>query len=515
MAIAEVSDDEFLREPPERVALKEDARADSLVMGVTFLLAITVLQKLVGFVRSIVFCGLMDDHQLGRWSLAQSFLLMAAPLAMLGIPGTFGRYFEYYRRRGQQRLFLFRTTTVCFGLGAAVVIAVLCFPAPFASAVFGDPTQTSLMRVLGVTLAAVIVFNFQTELLTAMRRVRAVSIMQLINSLMFAGGGLLLVWMMSWKEASVVISFAIAATVASAFAFLPVMQSWKELPREQAQQAPKQRGFWAKLLPLAGWLWLSDALFNLFDAADRFMIVHFASHADAEALVGQYHSSRVVPILLVAIAAMLSGVIMPYLSSDWESGRRKLVSSRVSLALKLVSVFFTAGSAVILLFSPLLFGWLLSGRYDGGLQVLPLTLVYCVWFSMIMISQSYLFCAEKAGFGSLALAVGLIVNVTLNRLLLPHLGLTGAVLATAAANGVALGGLILFSARYGLRLNVGLLLAGLLPLVLALGVLATVGAIVVVVIAMWKIRTLLSEEEKQLLQGVFQHFRTKFGGRTD
>ena len=42
--------------------------------------------------------------------MAYSFLLLAAPVVVLGLPGSFGRYLERFRQRGQLRTFLRRAT---------------------------------------------------------------------------------------------------------------------------------------------------------------------------------------------------------------------------------------------------------------------------------------------------------------------------------------------------------------------------------------------------------------------
>ena len=73
--------------------------ADSLTTGVAYLMAITVIQRGIGFVRTALFCRLLPEHELGQWSLALSFLMLCAPLTMLGITGSFGRYVEHYRSR--------------------------------------------------------------------------------------------------------------------------------------------------------------------------------------------------------------------------------------------------------------------------------------------------------------------------------------------------------------------------------------------------------------------------------
>ena len=91
-------------------------RTDTLVGGVFILLLLTVIQRMVGFLREILFCRWFDAEQLGQWDMAFGFLMLAAPLAVLSLPGTFGRYVERYRQQGQLRRFLLRMAAVCAAL---------------------------------------------------------------------------------------------------------------------------------------------------------------------------------------------------------------------------------------------------------------------------------------------------------------------------------------------------------------------------------------------------------------
>ncbi len=77
--------------------------ADSLRMGIMLLVGVTVVQKLVGFVRNVLFCRWLEPHQIGYWELALSFFILASPLVVGGFPGAFGRYTEFFRQRGQIR----------------------------------------------------------------------------------------------------------------------------------------------------------------------------------------------------------------------------------------------------------------------------------------------------------------------------------------------------------------------------------------------------------------------------
>src|SRR3989304_3131758 len=98
---------------PEYPAPPAPLPTDTLADSVLILLGLTVVQRLVGFVRAVLFCRWLDAEQLGLWDMAFSFLMLAAPLSVLAIPGVFGRYLERYRQRGQLRGFLRWTTLVC------------------------------------------------------------------------------------------------------------------------------------------------------------------------------------------------------------------------------------------------------------------------------------------------------------------------------------------------------------------------------------------------------------------
>ena len=165
------------------------------------------------------------------------------------------------------------------------------------------------------------------------------------------------------------------------------------------------------MLSFAAWVWVTNLLYNLFDVVDRYMIVHTSGAADPLAVVGSYHSSRIVPLLLVSVARLMGTMILPHLSHDWEAGRRREVSDRMNLTLKLLGLLLFVGSIAILLAGPLLFDVAFEGKFARGKDALPWTLTYCSWFGLVTMAQLYLWCAERARLGCLALFIGLVTNI--------------------------------------------------------------------------------------------------------
>ena len=488
--------------------------SDTLAVGVVLLLLSTVMQRGVGFVREICFCRWLSAEQLGQWDMAFGFLMLAGPLLVMSLPGTFGRYVDRYRQTGQLRSFLCRTAAFCAALAVPSLLVILVCREGLSYLIFGSREHAGTVVLAALGLPAVIAFNFCTCLFTSLRNMRLVSLVELANSVFFGLFGIALLSRGHASAGAMVAAYGLACLLCVMGSLVWLAREWKRFP--QVAVAMPHRELWSRLLPLAAWLMLINFLWNMFDVVDRYMIVHLApgSAANALAEVGNYRSSRVLPLLLSSITMMIAGALLPHLSHDWEAGRRTRVSEQLNLFLKVWSLILTAGAAAVLFIAPLLFKVGFQSKFGDGLHVLPWTLTYCTWFGLSALLQTYLWCAEKASVASLVALLGVIVNVVLNLLLLPRLGLPGAVLATAAANGVVLFLMLGLSSRHGFRVHRGTVVGLLLPLSIPLGpwiVLLTLTAVVLDAVAT---DHYLSREEKQEIRAGAEKYLGKFGLRS-
>ncbi|REJ70447.1 MAG: lipopolysaccharide biosynthesis protein [Planctomycetota bacterium] len=500
-------------------------RTDSLATSLVFLFCLSAVQPLVSFGRGVLFCRTLSPADLGAWDLALGFLTLAATVVVIGIPGSFGRYVEQYRQRGQLTIFLRRTTLACAGLtGVALVLLTIAAP-QFSSIIFGRPDRALWVYYVAAALGTLIVFGFVVELLTALRLFRVVSGLQLTKSIGFVVLALVLLFAWEAGPPSIIVGHALATLVAVAIALRWLIPAYRHESSDAAEEdddddeAVDSRfasegqhevaaagstsvwTFWAKLMPFAAWIWIANFLSHLFAIIDRYMLVHFSGLESEIALtqVGHYHSSRIVPLLSISFASMLASVLLPHLTKDWERGRRDDVTANLNLAVKLLSLGLTFAGTALLALAPQLFEYGFGGRYDGGLVVLPWTLIYCIWFSIFLLGDLYLCCTERVRLISIALAGGLFVNVVLNLLLLPHFGLLGAVWATAASKAVVLLATFLFARAFGMSFDRGTWICLALPLCLCLGAWPALAVILVFAIGLIASDLILGEDEKRHL----------------
>src|SRR4051812_41885881 len=150
---------------------------DTLAASVTVLLLANIVQRSIGFGRGILFCRWLSPDELGTWEMAYSFLLLGAPVVVLGLPGSFGRYLERYRQRGQLRTFL-RRVTIWTAVLTATACGLMIFEAPrFSNLIFGRPDAKFLVIVLTLSLAAVVLHHYLEALFAALRKFSIVSTM--------------------------------------------------------------------------------------------------------------------------------------------------------------------------------------------------------------------------------------------------------------------------------------------------------------------------------------------------
>jgi O-antigen/teichoic acid export membrane protein len=314
----------------------------------------------------------------------------------------------------------------------------------------------------------VILHHFLEALFSALRKFSIVSTMHFCQSISFAVISLVLVW--SWRPAaeSIIIGYG-AACLVSVVGILV----WKG--RALLAETPPDTGIpsheFGPVIRFAFWVWLINLFCHLFGIVDRYMLLHY-SGLDNEAalgLLGDYHASRVIPILFLSVADLLGGAVMPYLSHDWERGLRQQVSDLVNAILKITSLVMLAGGVVVLWSAPLIFHMAFAGKLDNGLAVMPWTMTYCVWYSLLLVAQNYAWCAEKARHAILPLIAGLVINVLIDLALIPTWGLLGAVVGTTVSTGIAIAVLYWINWLAGMQLQRGMVLFTIAPAALCAG----------------------------------------------
>lgn len=114
--------------PP--AAVENVLPTDSFAAGMTSLIALSVVQKVVGLLRTILFCWLLSPDQLGRSAHRPGVPVHRSAVHRARTARRVqGKYAEYFRQRGQLRAFLRQTLGVCSLFSVLVIGGMLAAPA--------------------------------------------------------------------------------------------------------------------------------------------------------------------------------------------------------------------------------------------------------------------------------------------------------------------------------------------------------------------------------------------------
>jgi polysaccharide transporter, PST family len=474
-------------------------RADTLFSSLTWVLLLAVAQRGLGFLREVLLCRWLEQDEVGQWALAFVFLNSGAAIVSLGIQGSMARYVEHYRQRGQLRTYLRRVAMTSVTLAVASALAVATFREAFSEILFGTPDRVELVVALAVIMGIVVSHNYFIDLFTALRLFRVVSAMQFVAGVMFVV--LAIGVMIAWRPDALGISvaFGVAQLVVVFGAGVVAWRTCRSLAADATKAA--HANFWPHVLRASVALWGYNCLNNLLDMSDRYMLVHLSGLEDeaALALVGAYHSARVVPSLLATGAGLVAATLMPHWSHAWESGRRKEVAGRQLLALKLMAFGLLAAAAMVVVAAPLLFEVAFAGKYRAGQEVLPIVLATATWTGLAAIAFNYLWCAERLSLCAATLAVGLVVNATVGFLVIPQFGLLGAALAAGVGQFTQLALVYRLSSHFGMKLDAGLWILTLSPALLWFGPWAAMGAVASIGLVILATDRVLTVQEKSQL----------------
>ena len=491
--------------------------ADSLAMGIAALIVLTLSQKFAGLIRGTLFCSWLDETALGQWSMAQNFLALAAPLLVLGVPGTFGRYLAYYQQRRRGREFLTVALLGSLALATVGMTALLAGRAVVSEFVFGGDVDSGLLTACLAAVAVVLAMNVAFEILTAGRQNRFASLIHTVQSLLFAVGGVGLLYVGPRNATTVAIAFLLSCLVAGLVGWVGVVRLWKHLSRavESESIRPTHRdrlswSVWRHVIPLAASVWAMNLLANLFEAADRYVLLHCAGLTAADALgqIGQYHASLLLPLLLSGGGASLAALALPHLSHAWEADDRPKVAVMQNGLLRLTAIGSTVAGLIALVGAPWLFGVIWGGRFAHGEAVLPIALAYGSILALVFLAQNDLWVRERGRWGVVAMAVGLAINVVMGVLLAPTFGLAGVVWATLVSTVVSLALMLGLARLSGADVPWRTIAVCGLPLVVLAGPVAGSILLGVIVAAGVGTGTLIERHE---LAGLIRFVRRRFG----
>jgi O-antigen/teichoic acid export membrane protein len=201
----------------------------------------------------------------------------------------------------------------------------------------------------------------------------------------------------------------------------------KYLRGEDPDNSPiPERNFYRRLLRFTVWFTVTPILVQIFHYVDRLSLQRLMTASDQ----GIYSAALNLCAVISAVGLAVNNVIFPHLSTSWEEGRRERALENLDLAIRFTAVCLAVAGFVLVVLGRQLILVLLGSQYAGGADVMPYVVVFYLFTISVWLFGVYASLVEKTYVSTIGLVCGLPVNVALNLLLIPRLGIVGAAMAT-------------------------------------------------------------------------------------
>lgn len=477
-------------------------RKDRISTSIGLVFSLLIAQRVVSFVRGIVFARLLGTEHYGIYTLGFFLILLAVSVTSLGIPASFTRYAPRYEAKGGLRSFFRKAYVLNIVVGVAVATVVLLLPSVFSDLVYGNPSQTSVMIAVGLSIPGLVVIRNLASSFAGLKLFRASSVLELSQVAVYAVLGTILVVLN--RSASV----GLLAYAASMFVCIPLFAPL--LAKYLRQLEPvyshlSEPRFYRYLLRFTVWFTVTPILVHIFHYVDRLSLQRLMSSSDQ----GIYSAAINLGATISAVGLAINSVIFPHLSATWERGEREEALRHLDLTIRVAAVALAAIGLILVVLARPIIVVLLGNDYAAGARVLPLLVTFYLFTISVWLFGVYPALIERTYVSAIGLACALPVNVILNIVLIPRLGIVGAALATMVSYFVMWCIIVMICAAFGMPVSRRTVIVSLLPFLLLLPKALALGAVGAAAYICARTTWILPGDERQTVYAEVRGFLTR------
>jgi O-antigen/teichoic acid export membrane protein len=343
--------------------------------------------------------------------------------------------------------------------------------------------------VVAICIPGLVIFTNLFNTFTGLKLFRASAAVQFSQVVIFAGLGTLMA-VIYGSARSALVSYALSMLI-SVGLFLPL--AFRYLQAEDPSGEPlKEKRFYRHLLNFTIWFMITPILIQIFHYVDRLSLQRLMTASDQ----GIYSAAVNLCATISAVGLAVNNVIFPHLSTMWEEGGRERALYNLDLAIRVTAICLTiAGFVLVLVGKPLIL-FLLGSEYAAGASVLPYLVTFYLFTVSVWLFGVYASLVERTYVSTVGLACALPLNVVLNLVLIPRLGIAGAGMATMVSYTFLWFVVVGLCVRLGMPLRRNTFVVSLLPLVLLLPRFAAALGLVSIVAISLATGLIVSPEER-------------------
>ena len=377
----------------------------------------TIISTLKGFILLPILTKALGAELYGTWALILVTISLIAPLCTLELGYAIIRFLGPEKDKGKISKGFSSIFVVTSFIGILTSLLLFIFSKPLAIAVFGGANAAFYIQISASLIFLAAIDQIMVEYFIAfqqMERYAAFGILQTIGEviltayLVLSGFGLF----------GAIVSLLVVRAFASVIGFLWITSQTK-ITTPSFSVVKDYLPFSLPILPTAICYWL----INL---GDRYVIGYFIG-ANA---VGVYSASYGLGGLLVFFYYPLSRVLLPAITHSYEDGKIQEVKTTLKYTLKFFLMFAIPSFFGLSILSKSILTTLTTSEFVGGYMIVPIIALATVLFNCSSINTTVLNLFKETKKVGLIFGASASINVIMNIILVPIIGIIGAAIAT-------------------------------------------------------------------------------------
>jgi O-antigen/teichoic acid export membrane protein len=404
---------------------------DTLIYGLG-----STVGGIVGFLLLPLYTHYLTPSDYGYLAIFVVVQALVQTIATFGLAGGLIRYYLMANDEQEKKTVL--STILWSQVLIVVLMAVLLIPfrSIFSTFLFCTPTLAFLLVITSLTAFTGAFNNIPFSLMRAERKPVFFAISQVGKTLLLATANIYLIVVLKLNFRGVIYGAFCAEFIIALF-----VGSWYLTRFKNYISLIFSLPFFSRLIKLTGPVFVSNIFLFSLNLSDRFFLNHFLPPAE----VGIYFFGfTIASIIQIGLIIPFSVAFLPFsISLATNQGFReifpKIVKYFVIICTSLSIVLFYFSKEVIMLIS--------TPLYYRSANVVGLLLISGIFAGLYYSTSIPLTIIEKTKLVTIGVFLAATINVILNLVLIPHMGIYGSALSSCISYGVFFGVTFYFSQK--------------------------------------------------------------------
>jgi O-antigen/teichoic acid export membrane protein len=409
---------------------------------VGYVIAANIIVSLTALIQIPIVTRTLGASNYGIWSLIQVTINLIVPFAGLALGDSIIRFLAAEKDRAKVADGFLSVCTVVFISGSLASLLLFALAGLLARSIFGDPEAAFYIRLASAQILLNCMFNTSICFIRMQRKIGLRTAITLLQSL--ATLGLIILFVVTgYGISGVLIATLLALTLANVVAFaVTLRQTGLHMPKFGDMK--KYLRWSIPLVPNAGILWIVHV-------SDRYMVSFYIDTTAAGIYSAAYSIGNYAYFALMPLGI----VLYPYVVKTYDEGHPEQTAKYLKYGLKYLMMVSIPSAFGLSVLAGQLMDLLTKPEFAPGSRVVPLVAFGGVIFCLYQIGVYIIHVANKTRLTVWLLGSSALLNVGLNVVLIPRMGMVGAAWATLVAYSV-LGLLTLAVTRRFLKFDLSL-----------------------------------------------------------